>query len=184
MATSSEIVDDVKHWWLFLLRGILFVLLGVYMISSPLVAFAAFSFVFGIAIIAGGIAELVHAYTNRYVVGWTWRFLLGMIDIVLGFILAFDLKFSISLLPVALGAWLLFRGFSLFSFASVVRKSGWMVFAGIVIVLFALIVILNPAFGAMTIVLWTAIAFMITGIVNGILAFRLKAANEILTNRK
>ncbi|WP_183577929.1 HdeD family acid-resistance protein [Mucilaginibacter sp. X5P1] len=183
MATSSEIISDIKHWWLFLLRGILFILLGIYMISAPLVTFVALSMLFGIVIVLGGAAELVHAYANRYVVGWSWRFLLGLIDVALGFILIFDVKLSITVLPLAVGLWFLFRGFSLFSFASVMRRSGWMMLAGVIIVLFALLVMFNPAFGAMTIVLWAASAFIVTGIINTILAFRLKAVNEVLTKR-
>jgi uncharacterized membrane protein HdeD (DUF308 family) len=183
MATSSEIISDIKHWWLFLLRGILFVLLGIYMISTPLVTLVVLSVLFGIVIVFGGISELIHAYVNRYVVGWSWRFLLGLIDVALGFILIFDIKLSITVLPFAVGLWFLFRGFSLFSFASVMRRSGWMILSGVIIVLFALLVMFNPAFGAMTIVLWAASAIIITGIVNVILSFRLRKANEILVKR-
>jgi len=65
----------------------------------------------------------------------------------------------------------------------VVRKSAWMVLAGFITILFALLIIFNPAFGAMTIILWTAAAFIAIGIFNGMLAFRLKAANDVLTKR-
>jgi len=183
MTISTELISSIRHWWLFLLRGLLFVILGIYMVSSPLASFVALNFVFGVIIFLGGVAEVMHAYANRYIVGWNLRFLLGLIDMALGIVLVCDLRISLSILPFAVGIWFLFRGFSLFSFASVVRKSAWMVLAGFITILFALLIIFNPAFGAMTIILWTAAAFIAIGIFNGMLAFRLKAANDVLTKR-
>jgi len=178
---TKAVYNTIRHWWVFLLRGLFFVLVGIYMVSFPIASFAAIGFIVGIVVILTGISELMHAYAHRYVVGWNWRFLLGFADMALGLFLAFDLSVSIVVLPFILGAWFLLRGFSLFSFASVIRHSLWLVVGGLVTVVFALMVIFNPVFGVMTIVLWAAFAFMITGIANVILAFRLKTASEVLT---
>jgi len=183
MATSTELISNIRHWWLFLLRGLLFVILGIYMINSPVASYIALSFIFGVVIIIGGLVETIHAYANRYIVGWNLRFLVGLVDLALGIVLVCDLKISLAILPFAVGLWFLFRGFSLFSFASVVSHSAWMLLAGFVTVLFALLIIFNPAFGAMTIVLWTAAAFIAIGIFNAFLAFKLKAVNDVLTKR-
>jgi len=172
--------ENIRHWWVFLLRAILFVLLGIYMIATPFRSYVALSFLFGVIILIAGVFELIHAWNNRHARGWGWRLLVGIIDLVLGIIFVSNLAVSMSVLPILLGIWFLFRGFSLFSFASVVRRSLWLIIGGILSVIFALIIIFNPAVGAITIVIWIAIAFISIGVFNGILAFRLKAANDLL----
>jgi len=37
-----------RHWWVFLTRGILFILLGIYMFASPAQSYAALAFLFGL----------------------------------------------------------------------------------------------------------------------------------------
>jgi len=177
---ASEIINNIRHWWIFLLRGLLFVLFGIYILNTPLVSFEAISFLLGAVIIIAGIAELIHSYANRYIAGQVYRFYIGLLDVALGLLIAFDLKIIFAVLPLILGVWFLIRGFSLFSFAGVIRNSWLLMIVGVVTIIFALLVIFNPAFGVMTIVLWAAYAFIITGISNVVLAFRLKAANELL----
>jgi len=109
--------SDTWHWWMFLLRGLLFIFVGIYMLATPLKSYAALSFLFGIIILLAGIAELMHAYANRHTGRWGWHLLLGIIDFTLGIVLVADLSFSMSVLPFVLGIWFLSKAFSLFSFA-------------------------------------------------------------------
>jgi uncharacterized membrane protein HdeD (DUF308 family) len=175
---ETYIKDHIKHWWVFLLRGLLFILLGCYMLSAPARSYVALSLFFGIVVLVAGGIELLHAFTNRSAEGKWWRIVAGLIDIVLGVILVSHLVISMSMLPFVLAAWFLIRGVSLFSFSASTRHPGWLIAAGVLTILFALLLIFNPVLGAMTIVTWTAVAFMVTGIFNGLLAFRLKDAND------
>jgi uncharacterized membrane protein HdeD (DUF308 family) len=179
---ESGVTNTIRHWWLFLLRGIGFILVGVYLFKAPLSGYVALSFIFGLIIIAAGIIEVIHAYANRYIAGQVYRFYIGLIDLALGIILVANIAVSMAILPIVLGIWFLFRGISLLSFSGLVRRPLWLFISGAITLLFALLIIFNPAFGAMTIVLWTAFAFVITGIFNIILAFRLKAVNDVLVS--
>lgn len=179
---ASDIINSIKHWWFFLLRGLVFILVGVYMISTPLTTYVAFSLMFGLVIIIFGISEAIHAYNHRYIAGQVLRFYIGIIDVLLGIVLVANVTVSMTVLPIILGAWFLLRGISLFSFSGLMRRPLWLVISGAITILFALLVIFNPAFGAMTIVLWTAFAFIVTGIFNAVLAFRLKADNDKLNH--
>lgn len=179
---ETAIKNRLRHWWMFLLRGLLFIFLGVYMLSAPLRSYAALSLLFGILVLIAGVVELIHAFSNRHTNSWWWHLLVGVIDLVLGIILVSNLTVSMSVLPFVLGAWFLVRGVSLLTFATAVQRSFWVIAGGILTILFALLVMFNPAFGAITIVIWTAIAFIIAGIFNGLLAFRLKAANDFLSH--
>ena len=166
--------NNIRNWWVFLLRGILFIALGIYMFMAPVASYITLSFFFGVIVLLAGVAELLYAYTNRHHKGWGWRLFSGIIDLVLGIILVSNLAVSMSVLPFVMAAWFFFRGFSLFSFAAVVSGSWWLNLGGVLSVLFALLILFHPAIGAITIVLWTAFAFFITGIFNVLLAFRLK----------
>ena len=178
MTMETNIKYHVKYWWVFLLRGMLFMLLGCYMLSDPGRSYMALSLFFGVVVLVAGVIELLHAFTNQRAGGKWWRILVGSIDLVLGVILVSHVVVSMSVLPFVLAAWFLIRGISLFSFSRSTRHSWWLVAAGVLTVMFALLVIINPLIGAMTIVAWTAVAFLVTGILNGLLAFRLKDAND------
>jgi uncharacterized membrane protein HdeD (DUF308 family) len=151
------------------------------MFTAPGRSYMALSLLFGAIILVAGVAELIHAYGNRHDSGWGWRLFAGIIDLILGIILVSNIEVSMRVLPFVMGIWFLFRAVSLFTFATVVRPSLWVIIGGILTTLFALLVMFNPVFGAMTIVVWTAIAFIIAGIFNLVLGFRLKATNDLFT---
>jgi hypothetical protein len=100
--------------------------------------------------------------------------MLGIIDVVLGAVLMSHVATSMAILRIILGLWFVFRGFSLFSFAGHTSHS-WLVYTGALMVfVFGLLVLFNPAFGDMTIILWTALAFIVTGIFNIYLGYLVK----------
>ncbi|HEY0176732.1 MAG TPA: DUF308 domain-containing protein [Pedobacter sp.] len=173
-----NIKDHIKYWWAFLLRGLLFMLLGTYMLSAPARSYVALSLFFGVVVLIAGVIELLHVFSNRRADGRWWRIIAGLIDVVLGIILVSHVVVSMSVLPFFLASWFLVRGIALFSFAASTRHPAWLIAGGALTVLFALLVMFNPVLGAMTIVAWTAVAFIVTGLFNGLLAFRLKDAND------
>jgi uncharacterized membrane protein HdeD (DUF308 family) len=163
-----------RHWWVFLLRGLLWIGLGIYMIAEPAASFAALGFIFGLILFLTGVFELVRVTRERTQTGRSWHLMLGIIDVVLGAVLMSHVATSMAILRIILGLWFVFRGFSLFSFAGHTSHS-WLVYAGALMVfVFGLLVLFNPAFGDMTIILWTALAFIVTGIFNIYLGYLVK----------
>jgi uncharacterized membrane protein HdeD (DUF308 family) len=171
-----EIAVDrsLRHWWVFLIRGLLFIFVGIYMISTPAGSFAALGFLFGLIILLAGLAELFHVVRDRSAFNRGWHLALGIIDIILGIILIGHMTASEVILRIIVGIWFLFRGISLFSFSRLTDNTWVLKAGGILIFVFALLILFNPLFGALTIVLSTAIAFIITGFFNVLLGFRLK----------
>jgi uncharacterized membrane protein HdeD (DUF308 family) len=80
-----EIIVDrsIRHWWVFVLRGILFILLSIYIFLSPVSSLLALGFLFGLVIIVAGIAELLHAYQGRGKGNRGWLLFAGLIDLYL-----------------------------------------------------------------------------------------------------
>lgn len=111
--------------------------------------------------------------------GWGWTLIGGLLDIVIGvYLLAYPLL-TMSVLPFILGFWLLFKGFSAIGFAIDLKsydESNWGVLLalGIIILLFAGMVLAVPAFGVLNIILWTSLSFIAAGVFRVVLAFRLK----------
>ncbi|MBS1527412.1 MAG: DUF308 domain-containing protein [Bacteroidetes bacterium] len=164
----------LRNWWVFLIRGLLFILLGIYMIARPASGFAALGFLLGFIILVAGISELLHVVRDRGAFNRGWHLFIGILDILIGLILLSHIAASETILRIIVGIWFLFRGISLISFSGLLRRSWLMIIGGIIVIVFALLVLFNPVFGAMTIVLWTAIALIVTGVFNIMLAAWMK----------
>jgi uncharacterized membrane protein HdeD (DUF308 family) len=89
-----------------------------------------------------------------------------------------------TVLPFILAFWLLYRGsFSIglaFDMRSYGDKNwGWFLFLGIAILFFGLMVLINPAFGAANIIIWTGSAFIFAGIFRIYLSVKLRKLKKI-----
>jgi uncharacterized membrane protein HdeD (DUF308 family) len=166
---------SLRHWWVFVIRGVLFIILGIYMICSPATSYVALGFLFGLIIFLAGIVELLHVSRSRYTDHRGWHLGLGIIDLVLGAVLMSHIAASVAILRIIVGVWFLFRGVSLFSFSRVISRSWLLKLGGVVTFIFGLLIIFNAAFGSMTIILFTAVAFIITGIFNTWLGYRMRS---------
>ena len=165
---------SLRHWWVFLLRGILFILVGIYMICSPASSYAALGFMFGLVIFIAGISELLHVYHDRSSKNRGWHLFLGIVDLILGLVLMGHISASVTILRIIVGVWFLFRGLSLLSFSGFFKKSIMLAVGGIITIIFGALILFNAGFGAMTIVLFTAIAFIFTGVFNVVLGLGMK----------
>jgi uncharacterized membrane protein HdeD (DUF308 family) len=165
---------SLSHWWVFILRGILFILVGIYMICSPATSYAALGFIFGLIVFIAGISELLHVYRDRNSRNRRGHLFLGIVDIILGLVLMGHITASVTIFRIIVGIWFLFRGISLLSSSGIIGRSWLLTLGGIITIIFAALILFNPAFGAMTIILWTAIAFIITGLFNVVLGISTK----------
>jgi hypothetical protein len=164
---------SLRHWWVFLLRGILFMLVGIYMICSPETGYVALGFFFGLVILLTGIAELLRVSADKDSGSRGWHLMLGIIDVILGVVLMGHIATSVAILRIIVGLWFLFRGFTLISFARLART--WLItLGGVVTVIFGLLIIFNASFGSMTVILFMAFAFIIMGIFNAWIGYTMK----------
>ncbi|HEY4327729.1 MAG TPA: DUF308 domain-containing protein [Mucilaginibacter sp.] len=172
---ETSVSRSLRHWWVFLLRGILFILVGIYMIAFPVSSLIALGFLFGLIIFFAGGAELMYAIQDRGADNRGWHLFIGIIDIILGIMLMIHVTASVTILGIIVGIWFIIRGFSLLSFSRAIGRSWMLVAGGILTILFGLLILFNPLFGATAIILWIAIAFIIVGVFNIMLGIRLKS---------
>ena len=167
-----------RHWWVFLIRGILFILLAIYMFATPANSFAALAFLFGLIILVAGVGELMRVVRERSAANRGWHLALGLFDIVVGIALVGHLAAGEDILRIVVGLWILFKGIALLILAGPAPRSWVLLGGGIIVAIFGIVVLFSPTFGSITIVLWTAFAFVIMGIMNIMLSLRLKTLEQ------
>ncbi|HEY8927669.1 MAG TPA: DUF308 domain-containing protein [Mucilaginibacter sp.] len=172
------VARSLRHWWVFVLRGVVFIILGIYVFTSPASAYLALGFMFGLVILLAGISELIHAYQDKGSANRGWHLFVGLVDLIIGLILLNHLAASMDVLRVVIGVYFLFRGLSIFNFRGFARRPVWILAGAIIVLLFGIMVIANPVFGAATVVIWTGAAFIVTGILNIMLGLRMKPIEQ------
>lgn len=116
---------------------------------------------------------------RRRVSSWGWYLAGGIIDMILGFYLIAYPMLSMEVIPFIIAFWLMFRGFSSVGYAMDLKRYGtrdwgWYVAFGILAVICSLIILWQPAVGALYAVYMISFAFLIIGFFRIMLSFELK----------
>ena len=81
----NEIQHSVKNWWTSLLLGIVYIIVALWLMFSPVSTYVALSIIFSVSMLISGILEIIFAFSNRKgVPSWGWYIVGGLIDLVLG----------------------------------------------------------------------------------------------------
>jgi len=170
-----------SQWWLIFISGFIFIGLGLWIVLSPLQSYFTISMFLAATVCIAGLMEVMFSLINhKNLHGWGWYLAGGIIDIVVGgYLLAYPLL-TMVLLPVLLGAWMLYRGIVTFSHSFSLRSLGlkgwrWLLLAGIIIILLGALILVNPVLGVFNFVVWTGFAFIMSGVFRIALAIKLKA---------
>ena len=177
----------VKYWWLLLLTGIALLVIGIVVFAFPAQSYIGMSLMFGWLILLSGIFQVILSTANKhYITGRGWMLAGGIIEIVLGAILVWNLALSAATLPIFLGFWLMFRGFSAIGLGGDMSSmnvpgSAWTIISGILLLLCSLWVLIQPlVFGTTIVVVWVGISLLFAGIAAISLAMQLKSAHKHL----
>lgn len=182
MATNylKTIKSTVKNWYMPLIIGILLIVLGIYTLSSPVASYLALSFMFTWYFLISGIMEIVFALNNKKDLdGWGWHLTGGILYTLLGFILFANPAISITTLPFVVGFYSLFKSFQFMAFSIElkdykVKNWGWVLAFAILGIVFSFILIWNPLFAGLSLVIWTGMAIISIGVASCVFAFQLK----------
>ena len=183
-STLKEIRTSIKNWWALLLLGIVLIGLGIVVFTNPLESYVSLSVFFAVSAIVSGLLQIWFAIANRKEIdGWGWQFALGIMEFIIGVILISSFGLTLAILPFYVGFWLMFRAFALIGFSFELKTYkimdwGYYLVFGLFLVILSWFIILNPLFGGITIVTWTGTAFIVAGIANIILSFKLKKVNK------
>ncbi len=174
-----------SYWYLPLLLGILFIALGIWVLFTPLESFLALAIFFAVTFLISGILEIVYAISNRRSLNkWGWSLAVGIVDLIIGIILVSTPAISMVVLPLYVGFGVLFRATLAIGWAFELKRRevpnwGWFLAVGLLGVLFALVMLWNPLFGGLTIVIYTGVALISIGVFQVFLSLRLKKYKDM-----
>ncbi|MCD8165376.1 MAG: HdeD family acid-resistance protein [Bacteroides sp.] len=185
MATIQENLNySVKNWWLSLVIGIVFVLLAILLMFTPISSYITLSILFSIAVFVAGIFEIVFSINNKNVIpNWGWNLGIGIIDLILGFYLMFHPGLSMAVLPYIAAFWLIFRGVSGIAYTIDLKRFGdrywgWYIAFGILAILLGIWFIFQPLIGAISLVYFISYMVLIFGIFRIMLSFQLRKCKK------
>jgi uncharacterized membrane protein HdeD (DUF308 family) len=164
-----------QPWWLILIEGIAAVLIGILLLSSPLITTTVLVQVLGLFWFIAGILSIVGMFVDHS--RWGWKLLAGIVGIAAGIVVLRHPLWSAYVVPAALllilgilgiviGIVHIYRG---------LRGDGWgVIVLGIVSVLFGLILVLNPLPATFALPLVLGLLGVVGGILAIVIAFRMR----------
>lgn len=165
----KTVKNAVKHWYIPLIVGLLFILSAFIIFRTPLESYLSLSILFSSLFLVSGILEVVFAFSNKEEIeNWGWILFAGILNIVLGLLLLGNPEISMLVLPIYVGFGLMFRSVSSMSASFELKHygiKGWggLLTIGIIGLIFSFIMVWNPVFGGLTIVYWTAFTLLTLG---------------------
>lgn len=179
--TMEQSVDTVvRNWWVVALRGVVALIFGLVAIFRPAATLAALILLFGAYAIVNGVFAIVAAIANRHgEPHWVSLLVSGVLSIALGVLTFLVPGVTGIVLLYIIAAWAIVTGVSEIVTAirlrAVITGEWLLVVAGVVSVLFGLLLVVFPGAGALAVTLWIGTYAIIFGILLIALAFRLRS---------
>ena len=187
MSTSSlkTVVSSINHWWIPLIIGVVLAGAGVYVFATPLASYLALSLIFSISFLVSGVLQMTFAIANRKELNsWGWYLAGGILYALFGILLVSRPEISIVTLPFVVGFFVLFKSANALAWAYDLKSMGIKNWGNIAVVavlglIFSFILLWNPLFAGLSLVVWTGLAFLLTGCASIMLSFHLKKMKDI-----
>ncbi|PZP60605.1 HdeD family acid-resistance protein [Pseudoxanthomonas winnipegensis] len=175
---SFAAVPVSRSWWVFLLFGLVAVLFGVSTLIWPGGTVLALVLVFGAFSLADGLVSLISAFSREHALPRWLLALYALISIAFGVLaIAQPAQMAAALLWL-LAVWLVIAGVARIVFAVQVRKhirGEWLlVLSGVLSILLGVLFFVFPAAGLLTMALWFGIGAIVYGVLQLVVAFRLR----------
>lgn len=177
----------IRYWWLLLAVGLLLLAVGILIFLFPARSYLELSMLLGWVILLAGILEVVLSAANRhFITGRGWMLAGGIIEMILGLVLIFNVALAATMLPLLLGFWLLMRAFSTIGLGSDMRTleisgAGWTILMGILLLICSLWILFQPVgVGTSAVIVWVGITMLFAGAAACTLAMQLRRAHHRL----
>lgn len=169
----------IRNWWAVALRGAVAILFGIVLLAWPGISLAFLVALWGAYAILDGIFSLVAAVRRaRGGESWATLVLIGITGILAGLIAWIWPAVAAAAILFLIGAWAIVTGILAIVAAVQLRKvlqgEFWMGLAGALSTLFGILILLNPAAGALAIVWVIGVYALAFGIMMIALGLRLR----------
>lgn len=140
----------IRHWWLMMLVGILVIATGICVFVFPIQSYVTLSILFGVLMLLSGAVQLIVASSSgNYLMMRGYVIAGGVLDILLGIFLCVYPAVTLVLLPIMMGLWMLYHSFIIIAFGGDmdtfrIPGGGWVIMGGLLLLLFSMLVLVNP----------------------------------------
>lgn len=180
----KSVRNVIKHWYIPLFVGLLFVIVSIVTFTSPESSLLALAVLFSLSFLFGGIAEIIFSIANKdQLENWGWSLAFGIITLIVGVLLLINPALSMTTLAFYVGFVILFRSIAAISFAVDIKRYGsknWggLLAFGILGAIFSFVLLWNPVFAGMSIVIVVALSFFFTGLFSIYLSIQLRKLHK------
>ena len=171
-----------RNWWAVVLRGVFAILFGVIALLLPGVTIAALVLLFAAYMLVDGIFVIVAAVrAARRHERWGWLVLEGIADLAAGAVAFLWPLLTVVAFVFLMAAWAIVSGALLTAAAfrlNFPHGRGWMLFGGVVSLIWGILLLIWPLTGALVLTWWMAGYALFFGGALLVLAFRLRARRQ------
>jgi len=169
-----------RYWWMTVLRGLFWILFGVVIFARPGISLLSLTLALGIVIFADGILNVVHAFAGRRVhEDWWVLLLIGLTGVGIGALTFYSPQTTALALVFYVAIWAIATGLLQIAAAIRLRRQlageVWWILAGIASVIFGVLLIVQPAAGALTLLWLFAVYAIAFGVLLVLLALRVRS---------
>jgi len=176
----TDLAAEMSHyWWMIGLRGLVAVIFGVVAFLRPSMTLLALVLLFGAYALANGVLELIHAFSAPKGCTRSKGMIFGGLISIAAGIVAFAWPGITTLaLILLIASWAIVNG--VFEIVSAIRlrkliNNEWLlILAGVLSVLFGIVVLVQPAVGVLALVWWIGGFAIVFGVLLMGLAFRMR----------
>ncbi|PWJ38558.1 uncharacterized membrane protein HdeD (DUF308 family) [Sediminitomix flava] len=168
-----------KYWWAFFLKGLILILLSIFVFQHPLDALLALGLYIGLSTTFMG-AVYIMGFLSGVKNSPNWWFLLaGLLDIVFGYVILTSPFITASVLPFVVGIWIIVSGILAIVEAFQSKKENgnpwWLnLLSGIISIFLGFIITNDLLAGTIAITVLMACALISSGILNMALGYKLR----------
>jgi uncharacterized membrane protein HdeD (DUF308 family) len=166
------------QWWLLMFRAVAAVLFGLLALVWPALTLAALIILFGAYALVDGIAALTMAIPSKGLPGFGSLLFEGLTGIAAGILTFLYPGLTAMALLAVIAAWAIMTGIAAIATAMALRKEmtgEWpLPFVGIFSIILGFLLILRPGEGAVALVWMIALYALLAGVIQMVLAFRLR----------
>lgn len=172
-----------RWWWMLLVTGVLWILLGMFVLQAHFDSAVAIGYLVGIWLFFGAAAELFQAVLLE---GWRWMHIVLGVLFVIGGVAAFMSPFqTFTVLAALIGFFLILKGTFDFAMALALRHEvdlWWLtLIGGIAEILLGVWAMGYPGRSAALLIIWVGVGAILRGIGEIISSFRVRRWPEEVT---
>lgn len=167
-----------RSWWVLLLYGLVALVFGAVAILQPLAAATALAWAIGVMAVVEGVISLVALFGGNSGVSRGWLAVYALASVVFGVLAVINPLATASVLVLLLAVWLIVAGIHRIVFAVRVRRhiqGEWLlILSGVLAIVLGALLVANPLAGVAVTTLWIGIGSLIYGVLQVVVAFRLR----------